>query len=106
MNSQRYEKLVEKSLQISHFKIEYENPWSVASDTVLKVEICEQEFPASLRKQQNEHGCITLSKKMPFQLYDYEGVVIFVMVGILLIMVIVLIISRFEGVLKRRVALS
>ena len=51
MNSTRYEKLVEKSLQISHFKIDYENPWSIASDTVLKVEICEQKFPASLRKQ-------------------------------------------------------
>ena len=43
---------------------------------------------------------------MPFQLYDYEGVVIFVMVGILLIMVIVLIIGRFEGVLTKRVVLS
>ena len=73
---------------------------------MLKVEICEQEFPASLRKQQNEHGCIALSKKMPFQLYDYEGVVIFVMVGFLLIMVIVLIMARIEGVLTKRVALS
>ena len=43
---------------------------------------------------------------MPFQLYDYEGVVIFVMVGFLLIMVIVLIMVRFEGVLTKRVALS
>ena len=43
---------------------------------------------------------------MPFQLYDYEGVVIFVMVGILLIMVIVLIIGRVEGVLTKRVILS
>ena len=43
---------------------------------------------------------------MPFQLYDEEGDVIMVMVGFLLIMVIVLIMGRFEGVLTKRVVLS
>ena len=43
---------------------------------------------------------------MPFQLYDYEGVVIFVMVGFLLVMVIVLIMGRVEGVLTKRMVLS
>ena len=43
---------------------------------------------------------------MPFQLYDEEGDVIFVMVGLLLIMVIVLIMGRFEGVLTKGVVLS
>ena len=50
MDSQRYDNIVEKSLQKIHFKIEFENSWNVTSDDLLKVEICGQEFPASLLK--------------------------------------------------------
>jgi hypothetical protein len=74
MDSDRYETTVKWSPHILVFKIEYEYPWnvSVTHTDVLKILLCNQQFPAKVLLHTDLEGCLELLQKGPLQNYEAE----------------------------------